>query len=377
MQALMSFSVNRVVIHNIGLTCEKINYRLGGVGKAKAFMLKGQLKAKKTVYNSIELFAGIGGIRLGFQQAFGERIKFLWANDFNSACCKTYENNFGKGSIVCGDISEIIKDLTTIPEHDILVAGFPCQPFSMAGEKKGFADETRGTLFYSLAKVIEAKKPTAFLLENVSHFEHHDKGNTWKTVKTVLEKDLGYKVFAQRLNAKYFGVPQNRPRFFMVGFRDCSAPFSFPEEKGVPPPLKSILEHDVADHYYLSQKYLNGLKKHRQRHEAKGHGFGYKVLDIDEVAQALVVGGMGRERNLIKNTPVADHWKPGDDLMKRNEEGIRKVTPLECARLQGYPPSYKLPEARSQAYRQFANSVAVPVIKAIAVNVLMALDSKP
>lgn len=336
-----------------------------------------QLNANKTtIYNAIELFAGIGGIRLGFKTAFKSRIKFLWANDFNTACCHTYEDNFGKGSIICGDIGEIIKDMTKIPAHDILLGGFPCQPFSIAGEKKGFADQTRGNLFYSLAKIIKDKKPTAFLLENVGHFEHHNKGNTWKTVHKVLQDDLEYKVFAQRLNAKYFGVPQNRPRFFMVGFKNEKAEFSFPKEKETPPPLESILEQNVPEHFFLSQKYLNGLKRHRQRHEAKGNGFGYKVLDTKDVAQALVVGGMGRERNLIKNSPVPGHWRAGDiDLMKRNEEGIRKLTPIECARLQGFPPEYRLPEARSQAYKQFANSVAVPVIAAIARNMLTTLDS--
>jgi DNA (cytosine-5)-methyltransferase 1 len=328
-------------------------------------------------YRAVELFAGIGGIRLGFQEAFGNRINFLWANDFNKASCKTYEENFGKESIICGDINELIKDMSQIPNHDILMAGFPCQPFSIAGEKKGFKDKTRGTLFYSLAEVIEAKKPKCFMLENVGHFEHHNKGETWKTVRNVLENELGYEVFARKLNAKYFGVPQNRPRFFMVGFKKKGSNFEFPEEKGSHPILESILEHNVPEVYYLSQKYLNGLKKHRQRHEEKGHGFGYKVLDTKkEVAQALVVGGMGRERNLIKNTPVSGHWQPGDtDLMKRNNEGIRKVTPRECARLQGFPEWYKLPEARSQAYKQFANSVAVPVIAAIAERILVTLDT--
>jgi DNA (cytosine-5)-methyltransferase 1 len=329
------------------------------------------------IYNAIELFAGIGGIRLGFQIAFGKRINFLWANDFDKACCKTYEANFGKGAILCADINEIMKDMKQIPNHDILTAGFPCQPFSIAGEKKGFEDKTRGTLFYSLAKVIEAKKPACFLLENVGYFEHHHKGETWATVKEVLEKHLGYEVFAQKLNAKYFGVPQNRPRFFMVGFKEEGTNFKFPNERESPPALESILEHDVPERYFLSQKYLNGLKKHRKRHEDKGHGFGYKVLDSkSDVAQALVVGGMGRERNLIKNTPVKGHWQPGDaDLMKRNNEGVRKVTPRECARLQGFPEWYKLPEAQTQAYRQFANSVAVPVITAIAKRILITLDA--
>jgi DNA (cytosine-5)-methyltransferase 1 len=328
------------------------------------------------IYEAVELFAGIGGIRLGFQEAFDKRIRFSWANDFDKPCCKTYEENFGKGSIDCRGINEVIKDLSQIPRHDILLAGFPCQPFSIAGERKGFEDKTRGTLFYTLAKVLESKKPISFMLENVGHFEHHDKGETWKTVREVLEQELGYEVFAGRLNAKYFGVPQNRPRFFMVGFREKGMDFEFPKEKGTPPKLSSILEHDVADKYYLSQMYLNGLKKHRKRNEEKGHGFGYMVLDAEtDVAQALVVGGMGRERNLIKNYPLPGHWQPGDtDFMKRNIEGVRKVTPRECARLQGFPDSFKIPVANTQAYRQFANSVAVPVIAAVARQMLKTLD---
>jgi DNA (cytosine-5)-methyltransferase 1 len=339
--------------------------------------LKKQRKLKRSrTFDAVELFAGIGGIRLGFQKAFDKRIKFQWANDLNNACCKTYRSNFGEDSIVCGDIEEIVRDMSHVPNHDILLAGFPCQPFSIAGEKKGFEDKTRGTLFYSVAKVLETKIPACFMLENVGHFEHYEHGKTWATVKDVLEKDLEYKVFAQKLNAKYFGVPQNRPRFFMVGFKNKRANFKFPEQKRTPPSLETILEDDVPEVYYLSQMYLNGLKKHRLRHEEKGHGFGYKVIDAkNDTAQALVVGGMGRERNLIKNTPPEGHWKKGDtDFMKKNEEGIRKVTPLECARLQGFPSWFKFPEARTQAYKQFANSVAVPVITAIAKNVLTTLD---
>jgi DNA (cytosine-5)-methyltransferase 1 len=333
-------------------------------------------KSDSPIYDAVELFAGIGGIRLGFQDAFDKRIRFLWANDFDKPCCKTYEENFGKGSIDCRDVNEVIKDMSQIPRHDILVAGFPCQPFSIAGGRKGFEDKTRGTLFYSLAKVLEAKRPASFLLENVSHFEHHDKGKTWAMVREVLEQELGYEVFPGRLNAKYFGVPQNRPRFFMVGFKEKGTDFRFPEEKKTPPPLVSILEHNVPEKYYLSQMYLNGLKKHRKRHEDKGHGFGYMVLNAEtDVAQALVVGGMGRERNLIKNAPVPGHWEPGDtDLMKRNNEGVRKVTPRECARLQGFPDTFKIPVANTHAYRQFANSVAVPVIAAVARQMLKALD---
>lgn len=329
----------------------------------------------KNIFHAIDLFAGIGGIRLGFQSAFGNRVEFVYSNDSDPACCKTYEANFGKGSIDCRDINDAVKNMPDIPDHDILLAGFPCQPFSVAGEQKGFEDETRGTLFYSIAKILAEKNPACFLLENVSYFEHHDKGRTWKTVRKVLEKELHYIVHAKRLNSKYFSVPQNRPRFYMVGFKQEHTAFEFPPEKGGPPSLSTILEKRVDERYYLGQIYLNSLKEHRRRHEKKGHGFGYVVLDPQkDVAHTLVVGGMGLERNLLRNTPPIGHWMPGDlDLHKKNIEGIRRLTPKECAKLQGFPIEFKIPVSDTEAYKQFANSVTVPVIQAIAEKMLTVL----
>ena len=334
------------------------------------------LQKPNKVYRAIDLFAGIGGIRMGFEQAFRERIRFVYANDNNKPCCQTYRANFG--DIDDRDINEVIKDLSQIPEHDILLAGFPCQPFSIAGEKKGFEDKTRGTLFYTIAKILSIRRPTAFLLENVRHFEHHDRGRTWATVKDVLENDLDYNIYDTVLNAKYFGVPQNRPRFFVAGFKEKTIAFDFPKRRGKPVKLKEFLETSVEAKYYLGQQYLESLKKHRERHESLGHGFGYRVLDPEtEVAKTLVVGGMGRERNLIKNEPLPDCWKPGDDpLKKKNNEGVRRLTPREFARLQGFPDSFRIPVSDTQAYKQFANSVAVPVIRAIAENMLDSLEGK-
>lgn len=328
------------------------------------------------IYRAIDLFAGIGGIRLGFEQAFEDRVRFVYSNDNNKYSCKTYEENFGP--ISCEDINDVAKNTDQIPDHDILLGGFPCQPFSIAGEKKGFEDKTRGTLFHTVAKILDAKKPSAFLLENVRHFKNHDKGKTWATVKDVLQNDLNYNVFDNVLNAKYFGVPQNRPRFFMIGFKDETVVFNWPKPQKQPPKLRDFLETNVESKYYLGQQYMDSLKKHRKRHEEKGHGFGYKIIDPDtEVAKTLVVGGMGRERNLIKNHPLPDCWKPGDDPLKtKNNEGIRRLTPREFARLQGFPDSYKIPVSETQAYKQFANSVAVPVIKEIAKSMLAALESK-
>lgn len=334
------------------------------------------LKEPKRIYRAVDLFAGIGGIRLGFEQAFEERIKFVYSNEVDKQCCKTYRANFG--DIDDRDINDVIKDMPTFPEHDILLAGFPCQPFSIAGEKKGFEDKTRGTLFYAITKILSVRKPDAFLLENVEHFKHHNNGKTWKVAKDVLENDLDYAVYDAVLNAKYFGLPQNRPRFFMVGFKDRSVVFDWAKGSSEIVTLDTILEKNVAEKYYIGQKYLNSLKEHRRRHEALGHGFGYRVLDPKkDIAGTLVAGGMGKERNLIKNKPLPNCWKEGDDPLKRkNNEGVRRLTPRECARLQGFDDSFKIPVSDTQAYRQFANSVPVPVIKAIAKNTLAAIEGR-
>ena len=333
-----------------------------------------QTKPNK-IYHAIDLFAGIGGMRMGLEQAFGERIKFVYANDNDRYCCQTYRANFG--AIDDRDLNEVIKDLSQIPGHDILLAGFPCQPFSIAGEKKGFEDKTRGTLFHTIAKILSVKRPAVFLLENVRHFEHHDSGRTWTTVKDVLQNDLDYSVYHTVLNAKYFGVPQNRQRFFIAGFKDETVAFSWPKQKEKPPKLKDFLETDVEAKYHLGQQYLDSLKRHRERHASLGHGFGYRVLDPEtEVARTSVVGGMGKERTLVRNKPLPDCWKPGDDpLKKKNKEGVRRLTPRECARLQGFPDSFKTPVSDTQAYKQFANSVAVPVIKAIARALLSSVNT--
>jgi DNA (cytosine-5)-methyltransferase 1 len=332
-----------------------------------------------TKFKAIELFAGIGGIRAGFERAFKDRIEFVWANDINQSASVTYEANYGKGSINTGDITQIIeKDISQVPAHDILLAGFPCQPFSIAGWQKGFEDETRGTLFYAIEKILAYRQPPIFFLENVKHFEHHDGGRTWRTVHKVLTDKLGYTVFAQCINAKYFGVPQNRPRFFMVGFKEKDIAFEFPKETISPPPLSRFLEPQVDKKYYLSQQYLNTLIKHRARHESKGNGFGYIVLDRNkDIANTIVVGGMGRERNLIRDAILPDCWKLGNNFrMKKNNQGIRQLTPREYARLQGYAETFVIPVCNTQAWKQFANSVAVPAVEAVAKNILNAITGK-
>ncbi len=323
---------------------------------------------KNNTYKAVDLFAGIGGIRLGFAQAFGERIKFVYANEIDEFSCETYQANFGEDPQ--GDITKV--DPAEILNFDILLGGFPCQAFSIAGEKRGFND-TRGTLFFYIVEILKEKKPKAFLLENVKHLKNHDKGRTFRVIKDVLTEDLGYFIHTKVLNAKNFGVPQNRERIFIVGFRE-NLKFEFPEPLNEDVKIEDILEEQVDESYYLSHQYLEGLKKHRARHEAKGHGFGYEVIPRDEIANALVCGGMGRERNLVKDEVLPNAWeKQGDDIQLRNEEGLRKMTPREWARLQGFPDSFKFPVSMTQAYKQLGNSVAVPVIKATAEQIKEAL----
>lgn len=312
-------------------------------------------------YRAIDLFAGIGGIRLGFQQAFGDSIIFNFSNEIDDYSCETYEANFGENPK--GDITKLVPK--EIPDFDILLAGFPCQAFSIAGHKRGF-DDIRGTLFFYVADILRVKQPVAFLLENVKHLLSHDKGRTIQVIKDVLKKDLGYNIHVSVLNAKDFGVPQNRERVFIVGFKE-NLKFEFPKPLKIDVKLEDILEKEVDDSFYLSHEYLTGLKRHRARHEAKGNGFGYEVRDRNGIANTIVCGGMGKERNLVYDKILPNCWKQeGDDIQLRNEEGIRKMTPREWARLQGFPDSFIFPVSKTRKYRQLGNSVAVPVIKVIA-----------
>jgi DNA (cytosine-5)-methyltransferase 1 len=310
----------------------------------------------KKQLTAIDLFAGIGGIRKGFQDA---GFKILYSNDFDKHAAVTYKENFGE--IDTTDLRKVNEK--KLPNFDVLLGGFPCQAFSIAGQRKGFAD-TRGTLFFEVERILAHKKPKAFLLENVRNLENHDKGRTLQTILAVLKDKLKYDVHYTILNAKNYGVPQNRPRIYIVGFKKKTN-FKFPEGTAKVA-LKSILEKNVDPRYYISQKYYEGLERHRQRHADRGNGFGYQVLSPDGVASALVVGGMGRERNLIKDKPILV-WKEGlDKLQYKNALGLRKLTIKECARLQGFDDDYVFPVANTHAYKQLGNSVAIPVVRAIA-----------
>ncbi len=331
-------------------------------------------------YKSIDLFAGIGGIRLGFDRAFGKEITTVFASEWDSHAQQTYSANFSTPSEINGDITKIPEK--DVPDFDICLAGFPCQAFSIAGSKKGFDDDfkgkARGTLFFDVVRICEYHKPKVIFCENVKGLTIHDKGNTFKVIINTL-KTLGYTPCYQILNSKDYGVPQNRERIYIVAFRndiDCSN-FKFPQPTNTKTKIRDIMEENpVSVKYYLSTVYLKTLKAHRARHEAAGHGFGYEIKDLDGKSSAIVCGGMGRERNLIVDDRLTDFTPVTHIKGEVNREGIRKMTPREWARLQGFPDDYILTLADTHLYRQFGNSVTVPVIEAIAKEIKVILDEE-
>ena len=320
-------------------------------------------------FTFIDLFAGIGGMRLALQKLNG---KCVFSSEWDLQAQVTYSTNFGE--VPFGDITKINAE--DVPKHNVLVAGFPCQAFSIAGFKGGF-DDTRGTLFFDVARIIKAQRPDAFLLENVKGLVGHDKGKTLSVILRTLREDLGYYVPDPRvINARDFGVPQNRERIFIVGFKSKAAArrFTYPEALKTKKVIADIKEKgEVPVKYYLSKQYLSTLKAHRQRHSDKGNGFGYEVISDDAVANAIVVGGMGRERNLLIDNRLTDFTPTTNIKGPVNREGIRKMTPREWARLQGFPDKYQIPVSDAQAYKQFGNSVAVPAVHATAKSLLKAL----
>lgn len=318
----------------------------------------------KPKFTFIDLFAGIGGFRIALQSLGGECV---FTSEWDKYSQGVYEHNFGEKPY--GDIT-LDETKAKIPKKfNVLCAGFPCQAFSIAGKRGGFED-TRGTLFYDVADIIQKHQPDAVFLENVKGLVSHDKGNTLKTILHILRSVLGYYVpDPQIMNAKYFGVPQNRERIFIVGFhkRTKVKDFKYPEQKEVTASVKEILEENIVNaKYYMSTQYLKTLREHRARHESKGNGFGYEILKNHGIANAIVVGGMGRERNLIIDKRLKDFTPTTKIKGEVNKEGIRRLTPREWARLQGFPDSYQFPVADAQAYKQLGNSVAVPAIKSTA-----------
>lgn len=319
-------------------------------------------------FEFIDLFAGIGGFRIALQNLNG---KCVYSSEWDKYSKLTYKTNYGETPF--GDITkEEIKSY--IPDNfDILCAGFPCQAFSIAGKRGGFED-TRGTLFFDVAEIIKRKQPRAIFLENVKGLRNHDRGKTLKTILNVLRNDLGYFVpDPEILNAKDFGVPQNRERIFIVGFHPDTnvTEFEYPDPIEEKISFGDIREEKVpSTKYYLSTVYLDTLREHKRRHESKGNGFGYEIIADHEIANAVVCGGMGRERNLVLDHRITD-FKPKTNIQgKVNREGIRKMTPREWARLQGFPDKFIIPVSDAQAYKQFGNSVAVPAIQATANQIL-------
>lgn len=331
-------------------------------------------------YRSIDLFAGIGGIRMGFEEAFGDEISTTFVSEMDEYAQKTYSTNYHDPFGITGDITKVNE--SEIPDFDICLAGFPCQAFSIAGHKQGFNDDykgrCRGTLFFDVARICVYHKPKVIFCENVKGLTIHDHGNTFNIITETLEQ-LGYTVYSKVLNSRDFGVPQNRERIYMVAFRNDidSSGFAFPEGTDSTKCIRDIMEKEVPSvKYYLSTVYLETLERHKARHKAKGNGFGYMIRDLDDVAGTLVCGGMGRERNLIVDDRLRDFTPVTHIKGEVNRQGIRKMTPREWARLQGFPDSYQFPLADTHSYKQLGNSVTVPVIKAIADQIKLVLDGK-
>lgn len=329
---------------------------------------------KNPKFTFIDLFAGIGGFRLAMQNLGG---KCVFTSEWDKEAKRTYKANFGERPF--GDITKE-ETKSFIPDNfDLLCAGFPCQAFSIAGKRGGFED-TRGTLFFDVAEIIKRKRPKALFLENVKGLRNHNGGKTLATILNVLRNDLGYFVpEPQIVNAKDFGVPQNRERIYIVGFRNDLGIESFEYPK---PANKKVVFSDIKEKevpptkYFLSTQYFQTLVNHKARHESKGNGFGYAIIPDDAISNAIVVGGMGRERNLVLDHRITDFTPTTHIKGTVNREGIRKMTPREWARLQGFPDNYLIPVADASAYKQFGNSVAVPAIQATANEILKLLKFK-
>ena len=328
---------------------------------------------------SIDLFAGIGGIRMGFDRAFGDNIETVFVSEWDIPAQTTYKANYDDPFEIAGDITQIKEE--DVPDFDICLAGFPCQAFSMAGKHGGFNDDykgrCRGTLFQDVVRICDYHKPKVIFCENVKGLTIHDKGRTFEVIRGAFE-EIGYKVFYKVLNSKNFGVPQNRERIYLVCFRNDIAPkeFIFPDKTDDTKVLWDIREKEpVPAKYYLSTTYLNTLEAHKARHAAKGNGFGYEIRDWGDIAGAIVCGGMGRERNLVVDNRQKDLTPTTHIKGEYNHYGIRRMTPREWARLQGFPDSYKLVLADTQLYKQFGNSVTVNVIEAIADQIREVLEN--
>jgi len=332
--------------------------------------------ANESAFTFVDLFAGIGGVRLPFEEIGGHCV---FTSEWDKYAQKTYLANFPASHQIAGDITQVNE--RDVPDHDVLLAGFPCQPFSIAGVSKknalgrahGFADETQGTLFFDVARIIAEKKPRAFVLENVKNLHTHDKGNTFRVIQRVLKEDLRYNVHFKIIDGAHF-VPQHRERLLIVGFRE---PVAFDwqilnlpskEDRRLSEILhrtdggEPLIEHDegryfdyakrcVMPRYTLTDHLWNYLQRYAEKHQAKGNGFGFGL-----------VGPSDRSRTLS-----ARYYKDGSEiLIKQARKNPRRLTPRECARLMGFPDTFKIPVSDTRAYKQFGNSVVVPVIRELA-----------
>lgn len=317
-------------------------------------------KKKQKTFTFIDLFAGIGGIRLAFENAGAGTVKCVFSSEWDEKAKDTYEANFGERPE--GDITKIKAE--DIPDHDILLAGFPCQPFSIAGVTKhkalgnehGFKHATQGTLFFDIARIIEKKRPIAFLLENVKNLKSHDKGKTFRVIMQTLQDELGYTVYTKVIDAQAM-VPQHRERIYIVGFLEPTV-FEFPVLPNLEPKVKDILDKNIDTKYTLTDHLWEYLQNYAAKHKAKGNGFGYGIADPNGVTRTL----------------SARYYKDGAEiLIAQKGKNPRRLTPRECARIMGYPNSFKIVCSDTRAYKQFGNSLAVPIVQQVALQMLESL----
>lgn len=368
-------------------------------------------------WKCIDLCAGIGGIRRGFELT--GRFENVLSAEIDKYAIRTYAHLFNeKEEEICNDVmSEEFKEKVSAVDYDVLLAGFPCQAFSRAGKEEGFLDSTRGTIFFHIADIIKRSNPKMFLLENVDNLLSHDKGKTFNTILETLIYELGYSIVGVSekndgtfewerssflRNTKNFGIPQNRPRVFMMGFSNKyfgkevlqKVISELPKERNdleLYRDLEDLLEFNAEKRYYVASGYLETLEKHKQRHKGKGNGFGYIVLNDDDMPKPyisnaiLATGGSGKERNMVKDSLEYAGQDAPNKKTPLNERGIRHMTPTEWGKLQGFinygfkengKESFSFPPAISvaQQYKQFGNSVTIPVIESMAQHMLNILD---
>ena len=300
---------------------------------------------KEHSFTFVDLFAGIGGLRIAFEHCGGECI---FSSEWDKFAQQTYQANFGV--VPHGDITKV--SIKEIPDHDVLLAGFPCQPFSHAGLKGGFTD-TRGTLFFDVVRILKAKKPSLALLENVKGLKNHDNGRTFRVLEQSLDR-IGYDIFAKVLNASDFGLPQNRERVFIVCLnreKVKSRNFEFPAPPRTKTRVGDILQRRVNKKYVISDKLWSGHKRRLKNHQANGNGFGYRIFTSESTKTSTI---------------SARYYKDGSEILIATSGNPRKITPREAARLQGFPETFQIPVSDTQAYKQFGNSVAINVATALA-----------